>query len=114
MTMPEPEWDENLKIVEVIEVTGPVETVVCLIGTWSSENKIVRMETYRGDKLVNEEVHGFGPELPMAELIRELEEGLRTDAQATGGRFEVFEIPAPFGREQLEAVAAARQSAGGS
>jgi len=35
----EPESDDNFKIVEVIQVYRPVEQMVCLIGTWSPENK---------------------------------------------------------------------------
>ena len=109
--MGEPESDENFKIVEVIQVTGPVEQVVCLIGTWLSENKGVRLETYRNDELVHEETFGFGPTLSMAELVSGLEEQLRKDAEATGAAFEIFHIPPPFGREQFEQVVAARRAA---
>jgi hypothetical protein len=105
------EWDDGFKIVEVIEMTGPVEKVVCSIGTWLPENKVVHLETYRSDELVNEETFGFGPTLPMAELVSDLEEGLRNDAQATGAQVTIFRIPAPFGRAQFEEVVAARRAA---
>jgi len=109
----ETEWDDGFKIVEVIELTGPVGTVVCLIGTWPSTNKVVRFETYRGDELVHEEEFGFGPDLPMAALLSDLEEGLRKDAAVKGARLQIFEVPAPYGPEQFEEMLSVRRAAGG-
>ena len=109
--MPEREWEEGFKIVEVIEVTGPVETVRCVIGAWPPANKVVMYTHERNGELVHEETFGFGPTLPMADLVSDLEEHLRTDARAMGARFEIFEIPEPFGQEQFEAVVAARRVA---
>ncbi|MGD0945820.1 MAG: hypothetical protein ABSA52_00200 [Candidatus Binatia bacterium] len=109
--MPESEWEEGFKIVEVIEVTGSAETVLCVIGAWPPGNKVVMYTYERNDELVHEEAFGFGPRLPMAELVSDLEEHLRTDARAMGARFEVFEIPEPFGQDQFEAVVAARWAA---
>lgn len=40
--MAEAECDEGVKIVEVIDVTGAAEEIVCLIGMWSPESKVVR------------------------------------------------------------------------
>jgi len=80
--MPEREWEEGFKIVEVIEVTGPVETVRCVIGAWPPANKAVCLSIYRDDELVHEETFGFGPTLPMAELVSDLEEHLRNDERA--------------------------------
>jgi hypothetical protein len=108
------EWEASFKLVAVIEVSGPAERVRCLIGTWPPANKVVRVETYRGDELVHEEEFGFGPTLALAELIDGLEEQLRNDARATGSRVEVFAIPPPFGRAQFEAVLAARPAGGES
>jgi len=109
--MPEPEWDEGFTIVEVIEVTGAVETVRCVIGAWPPANKAVCLSTYRGDELVHEEAFGFGPTLSMAELVTDLEERLRNDARTMGAHFGIFEIPAPYGREQFEEVVAVRRPA---
>ena len=109
--MPEREWEEGFTIVDVIEVTGPVETVRCVIGAWPPANKAVCLSIYRDDELVHEETFGFGPTLPMAELVSDLEEHLRNDERAMGARFEIFEIPEPFGQEQFEAVVAGRRVA---
>lgn len=105
------EGDEDFKIVEVIEVTGPAETVICVIGAWPPATKAVCMSTYRNDELVHEETFGFGPTLPMAQLVSDLEEKLEDDAHAMGGRFEIFEIPEPFGQVQFEEMVAARRAA---
>ncbi len=71
---------------------------------------MVRFETYRHDELVREDDVGFGPELPMADLLNDLEENLRKDASAKGARFEIFKVPAPYGPEQFEEVLAARRA----
>lgn len=106
--MPETEWEDGYKVVEVIEVTGPVETSRCVIVAWPPANKGVSFYTYRGEELVREESFGFGPGLPLAELVSDLERCLQNDARAMGAQFEIFEIPAPFGREQVEQVALRR------
>jgi hypothetical protein len=89
--MPETEWNDGFRMVEVIGLTGPDERVVCLIGTRPPANKVVRFETYRGDTLVYEENFGIGPGLPMAALLNDLEEGFRKDAA-------VRDIPPEFDR----------------
>jgi hypothetical protein len=109
--MPEREWKEGFKIVEVIEVTGSAESVLCVIGAWPPANKVVMYTHERNGELVHEETFGFGPTLPMAELVSDLEEHLRNDARAMGAQFEIFEIPPPYGREQFEEVVAARAAA---
>jgi hypothetical protein len=96
---------------EVIEVTGAAETVTCVIGAWPPANKVVMYTHEWNGELVHEEAFGFGPGLPMAELVSDLEERLRSDARAIGAQFEIFEIPAPFGRAQFEEVVAARRAA---
>jgi hypothetical protein len=88
-------WEEGFKIVEVIEVTGPVETLRCAIGTWPPTNKVVMYIRERNGEVLQEETFGFGATLPMAELVSDLGAGLRNDARSMGARFEVFEIPAP-------------------
>jgi len=109
--MPEREWEEGFKIVEVIEVTGSAESVLCVIGAWPPANKVVMYTHERNGELLHEETFGFGPTLPMAELVSNLEEHLRNDARAMGARFEIFDIPEPFDQEQFEAVVAARWAA---
>jgi hypothetical protein len=105
-SMPELEWGEDFQLVEVIVASGPVERLVCLIGLYAPATKWVRLEAYRNDELVNTEDFGFDAALPMADLIRDLEQGLRRDAQAMGGRLEIFEVPPPFGKEQFEQMLA--------
>ncbi len=105
------QWDDGFKIVEVIELTGPADTVLCFVGTWPPANKVVRFETYRGDTLVHEEDFGFGPDLPMATLLNDLEEGFRKDAAVKGARLEIFEVAPPYGPEQFEEMLAARWAA---
>jgi hypothetical protein len=56
--MPEREWEEGFKIVEVIEVTGSAESVLCVVGAWPPGNKAVCLSTYRNGELVHQLCHG--------------------------------------------------------
>jgi hypothetical protein len=49
--------------------------------------------------VVDERIEGFGPGLPVAQLISDMEEALREDALRMGATIEIIEIPPPFGRD---------------
>ncbi len=105
------EWPDGLKVIEVIELTGPVDTAVCMVGIWPPETTVACVAVYRHDKLVYEKNFALRPDLPMAELLNHLEEGCRKDASEKGARLEIFEIPAPYGQEEFKQVLAARRTA---
>ena len=74
------EWPEDLKIVEAIDVTKDDDEIYCMIGFCSADAKFVSLEFRRGGAVVGERIEGFGPGLPVAQLISDMEEALREDA----------------------------------
>ena len=96
------EWPEDLKIVEAIDVTKDDDEIYCMISFCSADAKFVSLEFLRGGAVVDERVEGFGPGLPVAQLISDMEEALREDALRMGATIEIIEIPPPFGREDYE------------
>jgi hypothetical protein len=58
----------------------PFAADYCMIGFCSADAKFVWLEFRRGGAVVDERIEGFGPGLPVAQLISDMEEALREDA----------------------------------